>query len=207
MPAGGKSPAASSPAAVQAGHIAPAGSVATAEPEAESPELFISYSRHDVAFVFVGQDLFGTLERELLPYWKQLPLKGSVHYLGKLGLMDVRSCLLQSDIVMIPSLLENCPYSGLEAMAARRAIVSSNAGGLPELIRDGHTGLVARTEDAAAFARCVERLIEDPALRQRLGDNARSVAEREYRHDHIAARSVRAYASMNGRTAEAFSGA
>jgi glycosyltransferase involved in cell wall biosynthesis len=162
-------------------------------------------ARHDAAFVFVGQDLFGYLEKELMPYWRQLSLRGSIHYLGKLDLTGVRSCLRQSDIVMIPSLWENCPYSGLEAMAAGKAIVSSNAGGLPEIIRDGETGLVAPSQDAAAFVERLERLIQDAALRERLGANARRSVEHEFRDERIAALSVRTYLSMNGRQIEATS--
>ncbi len=78
-------------------------------------------------------------------------LKGAFHYLDKLDLADVRSCLCQSDIFLFPSLWENCPYSCLEAMAAGRAIVSSDQGGMPELIRDGENGLLARNEDTASY--------------------------------------------------------
>jgi glycosyltransferase involved in cell wall biosynthesis len=101
-----------------------------------------------------------------------------VRYLGKLDAAEVRGCLRQADVFLIPSLWENCPYACLEAMAAGRAIVSSDAGGLPELIRDGENGLVAPREDVAAYVRCVERLIEDRRLRERLGEAARrTVAE------------------------------
>jgi glycosyltransferase involved in cell wall biosynthesis len=150
-------------------------------------------SRHDVAFVFAGQDLFGYLKGELLPYLKERPLRGSVHYLGKLDLPHVRSLLRQSDIVLIPSLWENCPYSALEAMAAGRAIVSSDAGGLPELIRDEQSGLVAPTGDVDAFVARVDRLIENRALREALGRSARRLVEDEYRDTTVAELSVRAY--------------
>ena len=100
--------------------------------------------RHRVAFVFAGSDPFGFMENDMLPRMNQHALKGSVHFLGKLSLGDVRSCLRHSDIFFMPSLWENCPYSCLEAMAAGRAIVASDAGGLPELIQDEQTGLTAR---------------------------------------------------------------
>jgi glycosyltransferase involved in cell wall biosynthesis len=96
-------------------------------------------------------------------------------------------------MVIIPSLWENCPYAGLEAMAAGRAIVSSDAGGLPELIRDGETGLIAATGDSAVFADRLERLLADADLRRRLGERARRVVEDEYQDERIAALSVQAY--------------
>jgi glycosyltransferase involved in cell wall biosynthesis len=130
-------------------------------------------TRFDVVLAMAGQDLFRYAEGELLPYLRSQPLAGSVRYLGKLEAPDVRSCLRQADIFLMPSLWENCPYSCLEAMAAGRAVVSSDAGGLPELIQDGVNGLLARSGDVESFVSCLERLIEDRNLRERLGAAAR----------------------------------
>jgi glycosyltransferase involved in cell wall biosynthesis len=105
----------------------------------------------------------------------------------------VRACLRASDIFLLPSLWENCPYSCLEAMAAGRAIVASDAGGLPELIRDGDNGLLARTGDAASFVSALERLIEDAGLRERLGAAARRTVEASFTDVEIAQQSVACY--------------
>ena len=142
--------------------------------------------QHEVAFVFAGQDLFGYMADTLLPYLRTRKLRGSVHYLGRLGLLDMRSCVRQSDIFLIPSLWENCPYSCLEAMAAGRAIVSSHQGGMPELIRDGENGMMADLDEPRQFVACLERLIEDEGLRQRLGRAARRTIERFHRDVRIA---------------------
>jgi glycogen synthase len=149
--------------------------------------------RYDVAFVFAGQDLFNYMSQILLPYLKTKKLRGSVHYLGKLDLIQVRSCLKQSDIFLLPSLWENCPYSCLEAMAARRAIVSSDQGGMPELIRDGENGLLATSENVASYIRALEQLIENRALRDRLGAGARESVEKSYTDVHVARLSVEHY--------------
>jgi len=149
--------------------------------------------RYPVAFVFAGQDLFNYLSGELLPYLQSQTLRGSVHYLGKLDLTDVRSLLSQADIFLIPSLWENCPYSCLEAMAAGRAIVSTDQGGMPELIRDGENGLLAGTENPAAFISCLERLIEDRNLRERLGDAARRTIEELHTDTAIGRLSIEYY--------------
>ncbi len=142
--------------------------------------------RYEVAFVFAGQDLFNYMSNDLLPYLQAQKLRGSVHYLGKIDLAQVRACLHQTDIVLLPSLWENCPYSGLEAMAAGRAIVSSAQGGMPELIRDGDNGLLAHDGDTASYIKGLERLIEDRVLRERLGQAARRTIEAEYTDTHIA---------------------
>jgi glycogen synthase len=142
--------------------------------------------RHDVAFVLAGQDLFNYVSETLLPYLRSKQLRGSIHYLGKLELAQVRSGLRQSDIFLLPSVWENCPYSCLEAMAAGRAIVCSNQGGMPELIQDGENGLLAESGDAASYVAQVERLIEDRSLRERLGGAARKTVERSFTDVHTA---------------------
>jgi len=149
--------------------------------------------KHKAAFVFAGQDLFQYAEREMKPFLAAQPLQGSVHFLGKLDLEEVGSCLRQTDVFVIPSLWENCPYACLEAMAAARAIVASDAGGLPELIRDGDNGLVVKVEDVAGFCVAIERLLEDPALRERLGRAARRAVEASYTAGKIAAKSAAFY--------------
>ena len=155
------------------------------------PEIVAAIlKKYDVAFAFAGEDIFKFVEKEMQPRLQALELKGSVHFLGKLTLPEVGSCLRQSDLYFIPSLWENCPYSCLEAMAAGRAIVASDAGGLPELIQDGQNGLIAKSGDAQAFVTQLERAIEDPALRERLGAAARRTIEERYTDTGIARQSL-----------------
>jgi glycogen synthase len=149
--------------------------------------------RFDVAFVFAGQDLFNYMSGDLLPYLNGEKLRGSIHYLGRLDLTEVRSLLSQADIFLIPSLWENCPYSCLEAMAAGRAIVSTDQGGMPELIRDGENGLLARSEDPASYIACLEQLIEDSLFRERLGIAARRTIEGSLTDTRIAQISTEYY--------------
>ena len=149
--------------------------------------------RYEVAFVFAGRDLFGHMRDTLLPEVASRPLRGSIHYLGDLSLTAVRSCVRQTDIFLSPSLWENCPYSCLEAMAAGRPIVCSDQGGMPELIRDGVNGLLARTGDASSFVRQLERLIEDRPLADRLGAAARRTIEESFTDVGVARSSAAFY--------------
>ena len=150
-------------------------------------------TRHNVAFVFAGRDLFGYMANTLLPALRSRTLRGSVHYLGDLTLDEVRACLRQADIFLLPSLWENCPYSCLEAMAAGRAIVCSDQGGLPELIQDGVNGLLARTGDVASYVQQLERMLDEPALRERLGAAARRTVEASFTDLHVARLSAEYY--------------
>jgi glycosyltransferase involved in cell wall biosynthesis len=155
--------------------------------------------RFDVTFVLAGDDLFGYLKNTLLPGLAARRLKGSIHWTGPLGVQDVRALVRASDIVLLPSLWENSPYSCLEAMAAGRAVVTSNQGGMPELIQDGVNGLLATPGDAASFIDRIERLIEDPALRERLGSAARATILTKHRHTHVARQALSLYRELADR--------
>ncbi|MCA8975149.1 MAG: glycosyltransferase family 4 protein [Planctomycetes bacterium] len=147
----------------------------------------------DIAFVFAGRDLFGWMEQKILPWVKDHGLQDRFFYLGQLGLAEVRGCLKVSSIFLIPSLWENCPYSCLEAMTAGLAIVSSDCGGMPELIEDHRTGLLATNGDPSSFVRALQEMIEDEGLRERCGAAARAEVEKRLTDTAIAEQSVAVY--------------
>lgn len=150
-------------------------------------------ARHDVALVLAGADLFNYVRDTLVPSLAGRELRGSLHPLGAVPLDELRPLVRAADVFLLPSLWENCPYSCLEAMAAGRAIVTSNQGGMPELVVDGETGLLATSDDAASFTASIERLVHDAGLRARLGAAARRTLEQRHRHTVVGEQSVRIY--------------
>ena len=148
---------------------------------------------HNVTFAFAGQDLFDLMKNVLQPYWNAKKLRGTIVYLGKVEPDDVRSLLHACDIFLLPSLWENCPYSCLEAMAAGRAIVSTDQGGMPEMIENGMNGLLAKSGDPASYVQSIERLLDEPALRKRLGDKARNRVQDAFNDIYVAERSAKFY--------------
>jgi glycosyltransferase involved in cell wall biosynthesis len=77
-------------------------------------------------------------------------------------------------VVVVPSRWpENCPYAVLEAQASGRAVVASAMGGIPELIDDGVDGRVVADAEGGDLAEAVDRLLDDPVERTRLGSNGR----------------------------------
>lgn len=149
--------------------------------------------RRDVIFLFAGEDRYGYMQNTLLPFLDKMKLLGSFRYLGKLGLQQVRACVRSVDILLLPSLWENCPYSCLEAMAAGRAIVATDQGGIPELIQHGSNGLLAKAGSPESFAAQLEIFIDDPAMRRALGTAARQTLEQHYLDTQIATRTVDLY--------------
>lgn len=154
---------------------------------------------YDVSFVIAGQDLFQHMTDDLIPYWQSIRMKGSFHFLGRLSQPEVRSLMLASDVFLLPSIWENCPYSALEAMAARCALVSTDHGGMPEIVEDGKNGLLARNGDVDSYVSCLQRLIEDRLLTEQLGEAGRQTTERSHTDVRIATLSTRFYLQHIGR--------
>ncbi|MBN1139670.1 MAG: glycosyltransferase [Anaerolineae bacterium] len=80
-----------------------------------------------------------------------------------------------ADILVLPSLRDGLPNALLEGMACERAVVASDVGGIPDVVRDQETGLLVRPGDADALTEAMLTLLSDPARRERLGRAARAV--------------------------------
>ena len=76
--------------------------------------------------------------------------------------------------------MDGIPTVFMEAMATGRPVVSCAVSGIPELVRDGETGLIVPPDDPAALAGALERLAGDAALQARLGAAARRLVERQH---------------------------
>jgi glycosyltransferase involved in cell wall biosynthesis len=80
----------------------------------------------------------------------------------------------------VSSLNEGTPVSAIEAMAAEVAVVATRVGGLPDLIKDGRTGRLVTSEDPAALAGAIIRVLDDPTRGQPIREAARADVERRF---------------------------
>ncbi len=112
-----------------------------------------------------GRSYLQWLQRRIAPAWKD-----RFHFAAR----DTRTehILTGAAVCCVPSLWDNLPYEGLEAMASGHLVVASDAGGLAELIEDGHSGLLFRTGDVPHLAAVLEKALGTPAPR----DTARQAA-------------------------------
>lgn len=111
----------------------------------------------------------------------------SVHFLGAVDHAGLRDMAPAFDAFVLPSRAENCPLVLLEAMAAGLAVVSTNVGGIPELVSDGESALLVAPEDPTALGRAMDRVEADAELRHGLTRAGRGVAE-EQRWTRVASR-------------------
>ncbi|MBN9495482.1 MAG: glycosyltransferase [Alphaproteobacteria bacterium] len=100
---------------------------------------------------------------------------------------DVPDLLAAADLAVLASHEEGFPNAVLEAMASRRAVIGTQAGGIPEAIADGKTGLIVKPRGPAALAEALARLIADAPLRAAMGDAGRARIEAEFSLDACAA--------------------
>lgn len=99
---------------------------------------------------------------------EQLGLNGRVIFAGFHS--DVAPLYAIAEVFVLPSHSEGSPNVLLEAMSARLPVVATRAGGTPEIAVDGETALLMPVRDPDALARALERMLQDDALRRRLGD-------------------------------------
>jgi len=96
------------------------------------------------------------------------------------AIVEAADVVVQPSIVLRSGKTEGIPVALMEALAAERAVVASEVSGIPELVIDGVTGLLVPPGDAAALADAIERLLDDPALRARLGTAGRRKVLEEF---------------------------
>ena len=110
---------------------------------------------------------------------------------------DMPTVLRQAHIACLPSFYgEGIPKSLLEAMACGLPIVTTDAPGCREVVTDADNGFLVPVRDAAALAAALEKLIRDPALRQRMGQRSRARALAEFSQEQVIAETLQLYQEM-----------
>lgn len=104
-----------------------------------------------------------------------------VHHFGYVDSAERQSLIYSAaDMVVVPSREDNQPQVGLEAMACGTPVVAFNAGGIPEYVRDGQTGLIAELGDETHLAERISWLANNEKTRLTMGTQARQMMEREF---------------------------
>ena len=106
---------------------------------------------------------------------------------------DMPQVMRGLDILVLSSDAEPCGRVLFEAMASGRAIVATNSGGTPEIVRDGSEGLLVPPRDPDALAVAIRKVIEEPALRQRFGQAGEVRARQEFSVERYVARILDVY--------------
>lgn len=134
----------------------------------------------EVKFLVVGG---GELLKELNAFVKKLGIEEKVIFLGWRRDMDLIYADL--DVVVLTSINEGTPVTLIEAMASAKPVVATRVGGVPDVVKDGVTGILVPPEDVIGLTQGILKLLEDKKLREDLGRAGREFVRERFSKDRL----------------------
>ena len=155
----------------------------------------VESSAPDVALVVVGG---GHLRAALEDLARSLGIWDRIRFLGPLDWPEVVCLLQRCEIFVLPSRFETFGIAILEAMACRKPVIASTAGGIPEIITHGKDGILVEADDAAALAHAMSTLLGDRLLQRKLADNGYRTVSGRFRSEMTGGRYESAFSGLLG---------
>jgi glycosyltransferase involved in cell wall biosynthesis len=138
----------------------------------------VKQSLPDIQLSMAGS---GEMTGQLKAMVDERGLNENVSFCGFIDHSRVMSFIAQHHFMVMPSLSESFGVAVLEAGACGRAAVSTRVGGIPEVVKDGETGILVPPGDVKALARAILTLAQDTDKCRRMGEASRVFVEKEYR--------------------------
>ncbi len=156
-------------------------------PQKGLKELLKAFSRvvncvPQVKLVLAGPD--NNYWNELRKQANELNIARWIKYIGYISEEDKYNLLAASEFIVLPSMYELQGIVLVEAMAQKKPVIATNVGGIPDFVKDGQTGFLISYGDVNSLANKIIHLLTDHAIRKKMGENARIIAER-YRWEKI----------------------
>ncbi len=125
--------------------------------------------------------------------------KGLSNYIKMHGFISnnkLPEVLSNAEIFVLPSSMENCPVTILEAMATGTPVISTKQGGIPYLINDGVTGILYDYGNYEALAEAISKLLSDQTSKYSIGKNANEFAVKNFHPIEVAKKHYKAYETI-----------
>jgi glycosyltransferase involved in cell wall biosynthesis len=148
-------------------------------------------ARDGAVFLMAGE---GPLRSDVEAAVAETEVASRIRVLGSRA--DVADLLAASDLLLLASLTEGMPGAVIESGMAGRPVAAYAISGVPEVVVDGETGILAPPGDEEALTRAVLTLAEDAEMRRRLGRRARALCRSRYDISAIAARYLALYEEL-----------
>lgn len=155
------------------------------------PEILADFPKTEIWFAGDGR-----LMVRLRKMAEELKVDENVKFCGHVPYERMPDLYRDTDIVVIPSLVEATSLACLEAMASGCGVVASNVGGLAEIIEDGVDGLLVEPANPAEIAKAVVRLLKDRELLKNIGERARKKVVSRFSWDVIAKQVLQLYTTV-----------
>ncbi|MBM3859931.1 MAG: glycosyltransferase family 4 protein [Verrucomicrobia bacterium] len=124
---------------------------------------------------------------------RELEVAAMVDFLGFRAAREIARLHLESQLLVLPSAMDNSPNALTEAMVSGLPVVATAVGGIPSLVENGVTGVLVSAGDPEQLASAITTLLQDPAKRAALGRAGRMVARQRHRPETVAEQTVQAY--------------
>jgi glycosyltransferase involved in cell wall biosynthesis len=156
---------------------------------------YILQTEPRVGLVIVGA---GTLRADLEAQAMALGIADQVRFTGFRD--DVLALMQSFEIFVFPSIMEGLGTAMLDAMALRKPVVATRAGGIPEVLQDGVSGLLVPPQAPEALARAIRYVLHHPEQGRALGEAGRKRVEQYFTAEHMAARTLHMYQRLLNET-------
>ncbi|MDZ7816795.1 MAG: glycosyltransferase family 4 protein [Planctomycetota bacterium] len=143
---------------------------------------------HEIHVLIAGE---GPQEQKLRKLVRELKMVDKVTF--SRYPFRAHSVIKEMDVFVMSSVRESLGFSALEALAYAKPVVSFGVGGAYSFLRHEKTGLLCNAKDVDALAAAIERLVDDPELRTKLGKAGRKFVEENFSLEAIAERLVHIY--------------
>lgn len=129
----------------------------------------------EARFIFVGE---GPLRSKLEKMSRELKVEQNIIFLGVRR--DIPEILSAMDLFVLPSIVEGFGIVLLEAMAMGKPVIASRVGGIPEIVKDGVTGILVEPASPSDLASSIVKLLKDPLEAKRIGEAGREEVKRRF---------------------------
>jgi len=153
----------------------------------------------NVRFLVAGQPspVEGGMDR-LQRAIKELDIESNIKFIGSIVEEEKKRFFNEGDIMLSPSHRESFGIAALEGMASGIPVVAYSIGLLPDLIKNGLGGFLADQGDIDGLVSGLYRIVQDPALRERMGEYGREQAKRRYDINIVAEKVRNIYSTLLG---------
>ncbi|MDH5561895.1 MAG: glycosyltransferase family 4 protein, partial [Deltaproteobacteria bacterium] len=138
------------------------------------PDVLTSYPDTQVYFAGLDEDPRAT--EKLQEIARQANITDNINFIGPITGVQKLKLLGQATIVILPSYGENMPISVLEGMAAKKPVVSTRVGAIPEVLGNGSYGMLIDPGDWGELAKDIVYLFDNPNYAKQLGESAHKQA-------------------------------
>jgi len=142
-------------------------------------ESFISLSNKNpnLYLIIIGD---GSQKSFLIQKISQAKLENKCHLISQQPHHKIPDLLNASDILILPTYNEGLPNVVIEAMACSLPVITTRVGGIPELIKNGKTGILIDKKDILSLKKSILKLIENKQIRIKMGYNERRIIKQKF---------------------------